>query len=106
MPVRVALTAIMQFLTAAGIAERGGFPTTLWHLLHGLEELDESGNVGALFNSGKPGRGGRSDAGTIKSLKISAAIAMEIAHEDCQMPLEQAQKKLRENSTIQGQARS
>ena len=77
LPVRVALIAVMEFLTAAGIAKRGGFPITLWHLVHGLNELDDSGIVTTLFHSGKPGRGGRSDAGTII---ISAAIAMEIAH--------------------------
>ena len=94
---RAALIAVMQFLEAAGVAQRGKSPDTLWRLIYGLAELDDTGNVSPLF---RPDRTPRGDSGTAKgkrpdtrhivAAKASVAVAMEIAHTDCGMPKDQA----------------
>jgi hypothetical protein len=52
---RLALAAIIEFLKAIGAGSRER-PSTLWRLLRGLAELDDSGNVSALFQTKLSGR--------------------------------------------------
>ena len=90
-PTRVALTAIMEFLIAAGLAKKGGGPKTLWRLLAALAELDDSGNVSPLFHSiHAKKKGKRTDTLAVGNLKVVAAVGMEIAQADCFMPRDQA----------------
>ncbi len=92
-PIQAALIATMQFLIATGAGNKRQ-PKTLWRLQKALAELDDSGKVSELFESAQKRRGARSDTGGELNLKLAAAVATEIAYEDCGLPLDQATKKV------------
>ena len=105
LPVRVALIATMEFLTAAGVGNKRT-PKTLWRLLKGLAELDDSGKVSDLFVSARTGRGARLDTRGARNLKIASAVATEIAHKDCGWRLPQATKRVARELDKYGAART
>jgi hypothetical protein len=92
-PVLAALMATMQFLIATGVGNKRQ-PKTLWRLHKALAELDGSGKVSDLFLSAETRRGASRDTKDEQNLKIAAAVATEIAHKDCKLPLDQAAKKV------------
>ena len=105
LPIRVALMATMEFLVAAGVGNRRT-PKTLWRLLKGLAELDDSGKVSDLFTSARTGRGARLDTRGARNLKIASAVATEIVHKDCGWPLAQATKRVARELDKYGAART
>jgi hypothetical protein len=73
----------LEFLISTGIAAHGSGPRTLWRLLHGLAELDDSGTVDTLFESSLAGRrGARPDTVAARNLKVAAADGLGIGHRD------------------------
>jgi hypothetical protein len=78
---RVSLVAVMEFLEAIGVSQRDRHrhPITLWRLVRGLAELDDSGNLSPLFHSKLSGR--PAPTRCVLAIRSVAAAQLELRFE-------------------------